>query len=40
MKKIGHESIESYKMLKFNTFHFLHQESFFSHYFTYVTDFV
>ena len=39
MKKIGHESIESYIMLKFNTFHFSSRKIF-PHYFTYVTDFV
>ena len=38
MKKIGHESIDSYKMLKFKIFHFLHHGL--SHYVTYVTDFV
>ena len=40
MKKIGHEFIESYKMLKFNTFSFFTPRKFFSHYVTYVTDFV
>ena len=30
MKKIGHESIDSYKMLKFNTFSFFTLRKFFS----------
>ena len=40
MKKIGHESIESYKMLTFNTFSFFTPRKFFLHYVSYVTDFV
>ena len=40
MKKIGHESIDSYKMLKLNTFSFFTARKFFPNYVTYVTDFV
>ena len=40
MEKIVHEAIDSYKMLKFNTFSFFYTKKVFSYYVTFVSDFV